>query len=199
LLKAGPQLDMPAAIDIEQPRSPTDTNLPNMAAAQIIAWLETFIQVFVDRMGYFPFFYTYPSYAKMLGKALSGSALIGKCPLWIADGFHGMWPADGTVTVICNPKSVWFTGGPWNDFAMMQTVGNAAVGTVPPVQTIVDTDVFNGTADDLRALTQTGGALASVLPGVGGAIVSGRAGFFATLLAGVAAGIWWLFKRRAAR
>lgn len=186
-LQAGPQLDFPCAIDIEQPLSANDTHLPGMTGPQIIAWLEQHIDTFVSRMHYFPLFYTYPSYAKMLGPALPASSVIGKCPLWIADGFHGMWPADGTVTVVCNPKSQWFLGGPWNDFAMMQTVGNAAVGSVPPIQTIVDTDVFNGTEDDLRALSQTGG---SIFPSGIVSNAAAKVGLAAAAAALAAGGVW---------
>jgi GH25 family lysozyme M1 (1,4-beta-N-acetylmuramidase) len=192
----GRGLDFPACVDVEMPKNKTDLNLP-LPAPQIIAWLETFVTVYKNRMGHYPMVYTYPSYGKMLGAALAGSKVLGLCPLWIADYFHGMWPADGTVTVVCDPKSPWFLGGPWTDYAVMQTKGNT---NVPGIPTIVDTDVAQGTVDDLRALftkdqPSIGPLPPSPLPGLAGQVVSGRAGFAVALLAAIVGGGWWLARR----
>ena len=214
---AGP-VDFAVAIDVEQPKSESDANLV-LPAAQIIAWLNIFVPIVRDGLGYYPLCYTYDDYARMLGLDPSfATCAVKNCPLWLADGSRGMFPdaSAATLGLMFLPSSPFFVkNNPWKRAAMMQTKGNA---TVPGIPHIVDVDVFFGSLSDLRATK--GGLVASLFPpavvsAVTGAvnavtptpppnnlpapvsapvksIVSGRAPLYAALLAAVASAIYWV-------
>jgi GH25 family lysozyme M1 (1,4-beta-N-acetylmuramidase) len=200
---AGSPCDFAISIDIEEPKSKTDANLP-MPALQIIAWLDAFVPVVRAGLGYFPLAYTYNDYARMLGlEPAFATCALKDCPLWLADSSRGRFPdaSAATMGLMFQPTSPFFCRhNPWRRAAMFQSAGNA---TVPGIPHIVDVDVFFGSIGDLSATARLPGpsigpappnALPAPVAEPVKAIVSGRAPLYAALLAAVAGAIAWAFQ-----
>lgn len=206
MLAKHPPVDFAVAIDIEQPVSGKDSNLP-LSPKEIVDWLDAYLDVLIPGLGYAPLVYSYPDYLRMLKPALAASRNLGKCPLWIADADGGEDPSESYLGLNFDPKA---RGGafflppgvnPWQSWSMIQSRGNA---TVPGVPHIVDVDVFRGTEGDLREvgkphffgplppLPAPPNALPAPVAEPVKTIVSGKAPLYAALLAAVAAGVAWL-------
>jgi hypothetical protein len=201
-----PELDIPAALDIEQPipgSSPADYTLP-LPAAVLVDWCIQFARAFLADYTAFPkmLFYSFPSYTAQMRDAMAARAdeLEHYFLPWHASPSKVPFPAEGALPFQSDPKMTqYFLARPWGSkWSFWQTQGNTRLPGIPH---IVDADVFNGSASDLANLGRpTIGPVPiplppSPLPGAAGAVVSGRSGFLALLAAAVAGGLYWVFKR----
>jgi hypothetical protein len=189
-----PQLDIPAALDIEQPlpgSSPPNYTIPIPGPA-IVDWCIQFAQAFLADYTAFPvmLFYSFPSYTSQFRDALAAKAdEMGRLFLpWPASPSAVPFPAEGALPFQADPKKTqYFIERPWGQsWTFWQTQGNARLPGVPH---IVDVDVFRGTRDDLANL---GRATIGPAPAPGGPVSATRKGVIAAVIAAfVAAGLWW--------
>lgn len=212
LLAKHPPVDLPLSIDVEQPVSASDANLP-LTPKQIVDWLDAYLDVLLPGLGYAPLCYSYSSYLKSLAPALGSSRNLKKTLLWIADYDGGIEPSESYLGLIFDPHarggSFFLPPGvnPWTSWTMIQSKGNA---TVPGIPHIVDTDLFRGSLADLRMLTKRRspapagpvGPAVSPAPGVVPAapvvsVTPTRGGVIAAIVAGLLAlAAWWASRGR---
>lgn len=143
-----PPLDFPPALDVEQPKSKTDST-PPLPGPVIVDWCEKYVQRVHDRLGIWMLVYSFPSYEKLLGPAWKGSQILAQCLYWPASYLKAIWAQPGQLPMQLDPKSQYFTGGPWDKYTLWQTAGNV---NIPGIPYIIDANVFNGSRGELQAL-----------------------------------------------
>ena len=119
--------DLPPALDLEVPAAWASTPLGKRAALAI-EWLETV----EARLGITPIVYLGPAFAIEI---LQNAPVLGRFPVWLAH--H---------TAAAAPKLT----KPWDSWTFWQHSGN---GKAAGIKLPVDLDRFNGSLDDLKALT----------------------------------------------
>jgi hypothetical protein len=194
-----PQLDFPAALDIEQPvpgSSPANYTLPIPGPA-LVDWCIRFAQAFLADYTAFPImlFYSFPSYTSQFRDALAARAneMQRYFLPWHASPSKVPFPAEGALPFQSDPTNkLYFLSQPWGQsWAFWQTQGNARLPGIPH---IVDVDVFNGSLTDLQNLGRPTIGPAP-LPGAIGQVISGRAPFIGLVMAGLLGAAYWAFKR----
>jgi len=119
--------DLPPALDLEAPAAWANI-APGGRAALAIQWLETV----ESRLGATPIVYLSPAFATEI---LTNAPALARFPVWLAH-----YTAATAPTVV----------KPWNSWTFWQYTGD---GKTPGVKVPVDLDRFNGSLDDLKALT----------------------------------------------
>lgn len=119
--------DLPPALDLEVPSAWTGI-APGDRAGLAVEWLDTVER----RMGVTPIVYLSPAFANEI---LLNAPALARYRVWLAH-----------YTSAAEPHVV----KPWDAWTCWQHTGS---GTVPGVTVPVDLDRFNGSLDDLKALT----------------------------------------------
>lgn len=130
----------PIFVDLEWPE-PSDWTKWGCTAAQIAAWCRDFCAEIFRLTGVRPIIYTYPWWWAAVSNG-GDVAWAAEYALWLAAYIKG-WPAEGTSPRI---------PAPWKTWLFWQFDGNG--GLVLPNGLDADFCVFNGTEDDLQALTR---------------------------------------------
>jgi lysozyme len=134
-------------LDCEWPE-PADWNRWGCSAPQIRAWLLAYLDAATTLWGRLPTVYTYPDWATHVG--LASEPAFAKYPLWAASYTHpDRWPGAGEA-----PASIAPWGGSWRFW--QSSGGTQSLWSGVPV----DCDVFNGTLEELHALTVGSGTAA---------------------------------------
>lgn len=137
-------------LDVEQPDRKGSTKPLPLPAPVIVDWCEQYTDYVERELGVLMPFYTFPAYGTALGDALRASTKLGRLPFAPASYLKALYPQPGQLPMQCDPRSPYYLATPWGSrWSLWQTAGNVRVPGVPH---IVDVDVFNGTAEELRAL-----------------------------------------------
>lgn len=211
-----PQLDIPAALDVEQPipgSSPPNYTLP-IPGPMLVDWCIRFARAFLADYTAFPvmLFYSFPSYTAQFRDALAARAneIENLFLPWHASPSGAPFPAENAVPFQADSKKTqFFLERPWGKrWSFWQTQGNARLPGIPH---IVDVDVFDGTREDLQNIGRSTigpvvvsppvGPAVSPAPGVvpavpGASVTPTKAGVLAALIAGLVAVAAWWFGRR---
>lgn len=148
--------DLPPALDLEWP--PPVALKPGgkgwrewgCSAQQIVDWALEALDGMTEAWGTRPVVYVYPDFMRHVRDGASPLSLVdlAKFPLWIAGGAR-YGTANTTLPDLATERPP--VPDPWRSWAFWQFDGNG--GRKLPNGVDADHDVFNGTIDDLRALT----------------------------------------------
>jgi lysozyme len=124
-------------VDAEWP-APQDFDKWGCSPAQIRAWLLAYLVEAERLWGRVPTLYTYPDWWRAIDGA--SEPAFARYGLWMASYPHpDRWPAEGETPSV---------PAPWKVATFWQSSG----GTLHVAGMVVDTDVFLGTLDELKAL-----------------------------------------------